>query len=73
MAKQGLYDDAKEVSERALEEFADSGDLYYLTAQVDKKLGNFDECRKKLNLAMQHSDSLSVPQQKIIDELEEIS
>ena len=73
MAKQGLYDSAKEIAERAIAEFSDAGDIYYLEAQIDKKLGNLDDCRKELNLAMQYSDKLSVPQKRILDELEEIS
>ena len=73
MAKQGLYDNAREIAERAITEFPNAGDLYYYEAQIDKKLGNLDDCRKELNLAMQYSDNLCIPQKQILDELEEIS
>lgn len=70
LAKQGMYDNASGVIERAVSAGVNSGDLFYLEALIDKKLGNLEAFENGLRLALEHEDTLSVPTSVIQKELD---
>lgn len=61
---------ASGVIERAVSAGVNSGDLFYLEALIDKKLGNLEAFENGLRLALEHEDTLSVPTSVIQKELD---
>ena len=67
----GLFEDAKQMLLRAIEECSDIGDLYYYIARVAKLEGKVDEYRENLNNALQNRNTLTIDVHRVMDELSE--
>ena len=67
--KENNYEDIISILETRLEHDED-GDLYYVLAQVYKKIGNLDNYAKNLKLALENKLSLTYPASTVRKELE---
>lgn len=72
LVKMGLFEDARQVLFRAMDECADVGNLYYYIAQISRYEGDSASYSEYLNNALQNRDTLTVDVHKIMDELERI-
>lgn len=60
---------ALEVALQGLDVCGDNGDMYYILAQIYKRLDNFDEYKNSMELALKHYQSLSVMPKLLQQEL----
>ncbi len=72
LLKQKKHKKALNVVTRALKECGEEGDMYYLQAQICKKMENIDGCKKALNQALTHHSSLTKSPKEVKKELDNL-